>query len=880
MIVVCVPSFSRMNRPWLRRLLVLAITFMLPHRLPAQDVNSVQQVADREGTTETERRVSAAFVITDEQGETIPQGTLDVHGHYDNNDFFEQDIPVTNGQARLELNRPLMRELSIQIEVPGYQHFYWRKVVQGIERGFPVKQSYAFQLRKGVTIGGKVVDEQGQPLRDVYVGVSSYSGGNVQEDGRHGHSEWLYTDEEGKWAVSGVPPDFRKLQLSFGHVTHVLEKAGQTGFARFRSVPARKDKGLLKQSDVRIMREAKPLVGKVVDPQGQPIRDVVVDITGRDSDWEREISRGLVIFTGEKGEFRLPQPPYGDQQLILKHASRAPQYFPVKIPTNEPVTVMMTPLLSGNERVEFRVVDLEGDPIVSAEVRPVADGVQLPFEGLTDGDGRLVWEEAPKQALEYTVRRKGYLYNKQFKTGPEDSPVTVTMRPQVPVHATVVDAETGDLVNEFGLYRGTHNKSNPPEYWSWFQQQTYSFRPVKGTWEIDPRAVHEGAPVEPGRFVDKLASANDLVQYRVQADGYLPGFSQVLDAEILPSEEVKLEFRLQNNGGLRRRVLRPDGKPASDAQVATQVKRGNGYSALQIVNGSAEESDTNGPAVVVQSDEHGQFTLPVHNDPFVCVITHPDGFLEVSDRELIEKETLTLNRWAGIAGSISVAEQPGIDLQLRLTWDDVYAVGLNDMSEVPMVLYSLTEELNPGQTYDLPYGRAGDWRLLVSYGAPSQEEIEHAGGQHFSPRSSSVFPVQLKEGETVEMDVGHQTVDIIGRFVAPQGVEVDWRFSGVHFIRELARTPDGRHRRWENYQATTKPDGSFRCFNMRPGDYEGMAIAGREEDQLRNFGRVSTLRKRGFELTVPLNTEMFDGKSSEDPIDLGNIIVQPVDVSN
>ena len=142
----------------------------------------------------------------------------------------------TDAQGRLVV--PLPDEeitfLDVRTQIPGFaaQVVSWRK--QGDPLQLP--ETYTVKLWQGSPIGGKVVDELGQPVKKVEVSILLL--------GRRGSSEvfndhvsfWLvkaFTDDAGNWSLPDFPADLRG--LSFRMSADGFQATTDSGTADFRT---------------------------------------------------------------------------------------------------------------------------------------------------------------------------------------------------------------------------------------------------------------------------------------------------------------------------------------------------------------------------------------------------------------------------------------------------------------------------------------------------------------------------------------------------------------------------------------------------------------------------------------------------------------------
>lgn len=567
---------------------------------------------------------------------------------------------------------------------------------------------------------------------------------------------------------------------------------------------------------------ATALSGTVVGPDGTPVPGALMLIDSSHwSDLERE---GQIPATNPNGEFHFPSVRRGEHELTVFSPDWALQTVSVKIPASEPLQITM----HKGHRLEFRAVDTEGNPIEGIRFVPRGDFyfdyfmVHGDLSIITNSDGIAVWENAPPDALSYNSFGSGYLELPGVEYGPAGSPHTVVFERTIPVELTVVDAATGQELTEFRLYEGFNFKPNPPESWYWDIQ----------------RPLREASTV--GRTLE-LANLDRLVQYRLQADGYLPALSPVLDAATIVDRPLQMEIRMQQYTEYSGRVLRPDGAPAAAANVHLFLGRDGQQARVVFSNGGPSEA----PASQVQCDAEGRFTIDQQADPFNCLILDEAGYLQITDVELFATESVTLYPWSQVQGEAHLSGEPAPGLPLTLLVEPrVMVHGDGILPEIDFVDHGT---VNASGEYLFPHCIAGRQALWVQY--------DDADPENIFPSNRECRSFELAAGESSIQDFGRDTVDIVGRIVVADPSANDWSRTSV----ALWPTSDTKR---GLIQARPDESGAFRIRNVRPGPgtvYVYLWMQGEPQSE-------------GFEVTI--TSEMFEGKSATVPLDLGEIRIE------
>ncbi|NQV35619.1 MAG: carboxypeptidase regulatory-like domain-containing protein [Phycisphaeraceae bacterium] len=192
-----------------------------------------------------------------------------------------------------------------------------------------------------------------------------------------------------------------------------------------------------------------------------------------------------------------------------------------------------------------------------------------------------------------------------------------------------VDAETGVTLDTYQVSPGWKFDSDQDPGWQLFQART----------------VHS-ADV----FIDvEKRSGPAFIQ--VAAEGFLPASIQV-EGNIGGTVTVQM----QPGQGVRGVVLRPDGAPASKAQVvmlsAPAKGKSSNYGFVSLSNGRFGR-ETSRQHALLETDPTGKFSFPPGHETHPLFFAHETGFAVEERPETKESLKVHLQPWAHISGSIS-----------------------------------------------------------------------------------------------------------------------------------------------------------------------------------------------------------------------------------
>ncbi|MEZ6035623.1 MAG: carboxypeptidase-like regulatory domain-containing protein [Planctomycetaceae bacterium] len=588
-------------------------------------------------------------------------------------------------------------------------------------------------------------------------------------------------------------------------------------------------------------KAARTFTCTVIDPDGKPVKGAMLLLSG--ADHYREFDRGETPTTDADGFVQVPKVFGGPLEFTIFSLDWAPVTMKVSIPQTSPLTVA----LQKGKRVEFRAVDLQGKPIEGIRFYPEAPQVTalashqkrlVPF-GLdflthrdvlnvkTNAEGVFVWENAPEMKLGYQITSSQYLTQPGGEYGPEGSPHTLVFRPVIPVSITLLDAANGSLVSDARIMEGTHFKSNPAGRWEWH-------------WKSEPSTSE-------GQFETNLRALNRVIQFRVQATGYRPALSQEFDPSALPDSPITLQIRLEADAGFSGTAFQPDGRPAAGAKIYTKSESKPDISKnLYIKNGVVDESQITSATT---ADPSGNFQILPHAEPFECLIVHDTGYLKLMDVELLQQSELKLLPWASVKGELWMRGTPAANVGVHLLMRDEF---LDDESSLPHIGFSQSVHTDASGMFAFPKCIAGDWERIMPY-YDSVTEIRSEMHHDF---------IRLEPGEERHEIIGRDGADVVGRVTLPPDLEIVMNKCDIWVVNVDAR------RNGSVNHVTLLPDGSFRCSNLPVAKHEIRILVSVAGEQ---FPPVRYTQK------IVITPERFVGKSSTDPIDLGEIQVEPIE---
>jgi hypothetical protein len=346
----------------------------------------------------------------------------------------------TDAEGKVAINVPTAENSEVEVRV---RHDGYAAMAVAWRSGKEIPPAVTIPLTKGVTFGGIVHDEHGQPVAGVEV-----SGQMVFEE-RYGlvhdgkvtpflDGELAKTDEAGRWKCSMAPEGDAEIQLSFSHPGFLDQY--------YRSLASWDE--LKGQGRIAVMEKGIPLTGRLLGPDGKPasqMRLLVMEIEdGGYVAWE--------TITDEQGRFTTRPIRKGPATISVENIEYAPLQESVDvIPGIEPLLLK----LDRGRPMEIKVVNVAEEPLMSATVH-VTDWLyqnnvlSLGDNYNVDANGIWRWPHAPSDMLTYRISAPGYRDAKHQLLS-SDRPQTITLKPAVKITGRVIDKASREPIKKFKL---------------------------------------------------------------------------------------------------------------------------------------------------------------------------------------------------------------------------------------------------------------------------------------------------------------------------------------------------------------------------------------------------------------------------------------------
>ena len=509
----------------------------------------------------------------------------------------------SDGKAVLDWPKTAtVNSLSVTVRKPGFAPC----IIHWADSAHPVRlpASKVLRLAPGVTIGGFVRDEAGNPVAGATIKVQAPPTESEQSYVRFTVFETT-TDAQGRWRIDDAPAD-----LSGVHVGIQAR--------RFLGVSAPPSRNL---TSVTVLKRGFTVKGRVLDARGNPIPGANVRAGS-------VLTSGPNTKTDSGGEFVLEDCPPGASTITARADGFAPDLRNVH-PEDKPALEFR---LEPGDALRGKVVDRDGTPVPRATIAAAIWRKERSLVLSIDSgpDGRFEWRGAPADPVLYDVFKPGYMSRRSVTLSPADAEQLVTLDPELIISGRVSAAATGRPLPRFRVVPGVLLLNDPTVRW----------------------LVQDAAEFVDGHYVMKYAEPHAGYSLRVEASGFKPAESRVFKPdELTPSFDFVLTPAAPSDR-LAGVVLRPDGTPAVGVEVALATPD----HPLVFEIGEFKFSHGSGMSFT-KTGPDGRFSLDRHAAPYLLAATGDDGYAQAHSALFEKSNTLSMIRWGKIRGEARIGRK-------------------------------------------------------------------------------------------------------------------------------------------------------------------------------------------------------------------------------
>ena len=610
---------------------------------------------------------------------------------------------------------------------------------------------------------------------------------------------------------------------------------------------------------IMVMKQGLGVVGIVTDHEGKPIDKARV-VQGSD----RWGSHYPSTRTNEKGEFAFINAKPGEMILTVSAKGKAPQLRAVDVRSD--LGFVEFSLKPGNT-IKGRLVDTDGKPVQGAFV--AADTWRghrsISWRADTNKEGRFQWDQAPSDEVLFDLGKQGYMSLRDAALIASDEEYELVINRPLEMSGKVVDAKTGKPIKSFTLFQGTKSSDDANIWWNDRSAKKYS----------------------DGKYTRVFREPRYAYALKVKAEGYLPVISRVFKPE---EEKVEIDFKLEKGEGLSGIVYLPDGSTAEGVEVVTSTR------GISIKDGELLPNEQ--PYCL--TDSEGRFKFDPVFDDYVIVAKNSQGWACIFSTESPDSLDMILEPWARVQGVVFVGAEIGSGEKI--------SANRNVPHRQPNVhIYSISTADKNGK-YSFDYLPAG--KLQIS------REIKLAANR---TTYADTERIEIKPGQTVELNLGGKGRPVKGRLVVAAGSEgiIDFKTGWTSISTKMDFDPEKKltppkptypegfaalsrseqaewFQKWyksdelKEYIEMTKPlieaeqlqrknypviihqDGTFEIEGVVEGNYQLRGNFSKPSNDEFGFGGGKRTGSVEFEFTVG----KIEGGLSTEPLDLGNILAE------
>lgn len=579
----------------------------------------------------------------------------------------------------------------------------------------PWPESLEVRMERGVSIGGRVTDTNGQPVAGVTVIPFLLTQASSNEFTRH-DLDLATTDQDGRWTGHALAMLLTNLTFEFSHPEH---HATQTKLPE----PA-----LRTGNAVATLQPYVRIAGQIVDATGRPLPRATVILDDDDEGVQ------LTRTADAAGRFSFIIRDSSDRSATL--IAQAPNLAPTRqrvslLRPSGPLSLKLGP----GRPLTVRLIEGEDRPVTGVRItlNSWEGSKALVWTNQTDDTGRFRWEHAPVGDVTFRFEKPGYNIHTHSLTLPASSEVSVNYSRPFRISGRVLDADSGALVENVRA------------------QVRYEYSNGSGSTSTSGRR---------GTFSLNIGTTARTIK---EATLFLsaPDYDQITVAVPPPYGSLTNDFKLRKSKKFELAVMAGT-TPAPGAQVVLLASRETAY---------MDEPDSfrlrSGDDIqVVVADDRGVAALKPKPEADLALALHPTlGYAEVPAQQALTNGRIELKPWGRVQGVLRIGDKLEPSHYAAVHTHFSYEVGARP---VPPVYMYLKVKPSPDGRFALNVP-PGERMVQLRY----YEGTRDSGGM----RLSHNVPVTVKAGETNEVLIGGTGRTVTGKVLLPNlsDVKLDGR---------------------------------------------------------------------------------------------------------
>lgn len=295
---------------------------------------------------------------------------------------------------------------------------------------------YTTRLDRALSVGGRVLNAQGQPVPQVTIWIQDPGNQPGLRENVDFQTCPVTSDAEGRWVCTYIPKNFEEIRLVLNHPNYAVT---------LPVVPAAKANST---NLVLVLDDCFTVAGQVADHDGRPIPGANVKELRTGSYKPRSTA------TDANGNFDLKATAEYDTlfatapelapsgALVARGMAGSGSHLTVIVQAEGfAPAVRNLILVKGTNAVSFvldrghlfqgRIVDEAGSPIANAVVRTEADNTgidKFAWSAKTDAEGRFVWTSAPAEPTMFWFEAPGYQIQRDVLLTADGSEQKITLK--------------------------------------------------------------------------------------------------------------------------------------------------------------------------------------------------------------------------------------------------------------------------------------------------------------------------------------------------------------------------------------------------------------------------------------------------------------------